>query len=773
MADLVARLTGEDNLSGTLNKVKNELKDIGKETSNIDKIDAKFNKITQSTAPLKKQLRDLKTLGSEMKFNGDYNAGQLLKIAQAAGTAKDSMDDFHALTKFFADDRRWLNTTVQGFQALAGVGSIATGVMTMFGAESENAQKAIMRCQQALAILNGVQAVANLLDKEGYLRTAMKVIGLNAAAAAETKEAMATDVATKSQLKNNAAVMANPYVAAATAIAALVTVIGTWIACMDDASDEQKELNRQVENHKQAVDTQNATLAENIVKFQTLQDKWNSLGNDLNAKKKFIVENKNEFNNLGLKINTVTDAEKAFTLNAAAIIAGMRARAMAIAAQAEMVQNLKHQYEKLSAVEEKIRKGEKLTRAELEDMGIKDPANDPRLKYKGYDAWGLGSLLGSSHEVYEVTGEGAAESLLDGYRTKLEKEAHDMNKPLEKAAAEAWKTAESTPFYNPNGTSGGGSTGGGSGSGGSNTPPKVEEEEHGILLDLNKELEKKNKELDQGNLTLAEQKQKLKEIADLQDRINRIQRARKAATDGTLANALKPQPLKLEPKIDEKKLNEDLAKLMARINSITGGNHFEIMQRQVEENRTKMEAWGDTATAIGQNFSVLGDIFSAVGDSAAAGMMQIAASTAQAVAQIIPQIMALIGAKQGEALAEGTASAAGLPFPANIAAIATIVASVLSVFATIASVAKGFAGGGIIGGGNLYGDHVLARVNSGEMVLNKRQQGRLFKAIESGNIGGGSTVLVPDFRIKGSDLYCSLRNYSKSVGKTGKITGIR
>lgn len=70
-------------------------------------------------------------------------------------------------------------------------------------------------------------------------------------------------------------------------------------------------------------------------------------------------------------------------------------------------------------------------------------------------------------------------------------------------------------------------------------------------------------------------------------------------------------------------------------------------------------------------------------------------------------------AAMGEAMAEGTASAAKLPFPANVAAIATIVGSLLSVFAMIPKFAKG----GVVGGNSTQGDKVLARLNSGEGVL--------------------------------------------------------
>ncbi len=55
-----------------------------------------------------------------------------------------------------------------------------------------------------------------------------------------------------------------------------------------------------------------------------------------------------------------------------------------------------------------------------------------------------------------------------------------------------------------------------------------------------------------------------------------------------------------------------------------------------------------------------------------------------------------------------------------------------SAFAGIA-VAGAFAGGGIVGGGSYSGDRMQAYVNSGEMILNGRQQGNLFDILD-GNL---------------------------------------
>ena len=104
------------------------------------------------------------------------------------------------------------------------------------------------------------------------------------------------------------------------------------------------------------------------------------------------------------------------------------------------------------------------------------------------------------------------------------------------------------------------------------------------------------------------------------------------------------------------------------------------------------------------------------------------ASTADATATAVDTAAsaANTAAKSGEAVANATASGAKLPFPASIAAIAAGVAAVVAALAMI----SGFATGGVVGGTSTTGDKKFVRVNSGEMILNRQQQARLFGLIE-------------------------------------------
>ena len=118
-----------------------------------------------------------------------------------------------------------------------------------------------------------------------------------------------------------------------------------------------------------------------------------------------------------------------------------------------------------------------------------------------------------------------------------------------------------------------------------------------------------------------------------------------------------------------------------------------------------------------------------------------------------------IAVDEGTAIASATASGAALPFPANIAAIAAGIAAVVAAFSMI----SGFATGGIVGGKTTVGDYNLIRANKGEMILSNRQQANLFRLLDSGTSGGSNGNLgIATVRVKGSDLFLALSNYSKS-----------
>lgn len=123
-------------------------------------------------------------------------------------------------------------------------------------------------------------------------------------------------------------------------------------------------------------------------------------------------------------------------------------------------------------------------------------------------------------------------------------------------------------------------------------------------------------------------------------------------------------------------------------------------------------------------------------------------------------------AATGEMAAKSTAAYAGIPYVGVALAAAQIVAMTAMIEAAKQK-APGYNSGGIYLGGTSFGDKGLARLNKGEMILNMSQQANLFDAINSGQMGGsGKQILNIGFdRVRGSDIYLSLKNHMKSTGK--------
>lgn len=144
----------------------------------------------------------------------------------------------------------------------------------------------------------------------------------------------------------------------------------------------------------------------------------------------------------------------------------------------------------------------------------------------------------------------------------------------------------------------------------------------------------------------------------------------------------------------------------------------------------------DTIGSLASAFSTLGDAFGVKG-------LNVAGIIAEAIANIV----------KGYATASAESATAG-PW-AWAAFSAAGLAQVISVISQIHSL-SGYATGGIVRGTSYTGDKVLARVNSGEMILNPTQQANLFSMLNTGGMGGGEVK----FRIDGTTLVGVLNNYN-------------
>ena len=144
-----------------------------------------------------------------------------------------------------------------------------------------------------------------------------------------------------------------------------------------------------------------------------------------------------------------------------------------------------------------------------------------------------------------------------------------------------------------------------------------------------------------------------------------------------------------------------------------------------------------------------------------AAATQTAAQTAQ-VTTAIAANAALAKSAQVLMASQATAAYAAIPF-AGIGLAAKQIAGMKALIVG----ASAFARGGIVGG-NDYHDNTVARVSSGEMILNGRQQRNLFNSINRNELGSGGAQRIEIVgRLRGSDIYFSQRNDSHRHGRKG------
>ena len=201
---------------------------------------------------------------------------------------------------------------------------------------------------------------------------------------------------------------------------------------------------------------------------------------------------------------------------------------------------------------------------------------------------------------------------------------------------------------------------------------------------------------------------------------------------------------------DEIKYYEKLLKL-ATPNTVDTG--------VVDEDK-KWQSFNQTMANTSTIANALFNTFKEGSEITAASILQMISTTLPAIGSLISAIGALTSAEAVEAGVAATGKAVStskhwIEAIAAVASLGAVVATAISA-ASKPNLQK-FAEGGIVGGSSFTGDRVPAMVNSGEMILNKTQQARLFK-IANGGAPGDNAVT---FHISGTDLVGVLNNNSR------------
>jgi hypothetical protein len=229
-----------------------------------------------SVGSLKKQLREAQADVTALSDKFGATSKEAINAAKKAADLRDRIGDAKSLTDAFNPDAKFKALTASLSGVAGGFGAVQ-GAMALFGAESDNVQKTLLKVQSAMAISQGLQSVGESIDSFKQLGAVIKTTAVDAFKA--LKVAIGS-----------------------TGIGLLVIALGTLVAYWDDikaavsgVSDEQKKLNEETSKNLKAE-----------------EDKLDAIDGQSNQLK---LQGKTEKEILDLKINQTNQAIKAAEVN--------------------------------------------------------------------------------------------------------------------------------------------------------------------------------------------------------------------------------------------------------------------------------------------------------------------------------------------------------------------------------------------------------------------------------------------------------------------------
>ena len=328
----------------------------------------------------------------------DQQSAAYRALAEELGRLKDIQGDIKKQGQILSNDEAGFQGIIAGVSGLGGALSAATGAMSLFAGENDQLQRVMAKVQAAMAVAIGTQQVAQTLNKDSAFQlvtlnklkkwwaeitekaTAVRsaeAVATAANTAAHEAEAAATteNVAAKaadSAANTTQAATAGASAAANWTLAASFRAVGAAIASLPGVGwviagvtalvavfahliEKSKEARRAQEEMAKAVAD---GAAKSVSSVNGLRQSYLALGNDMEAKKRFINDNRDVFRELGVSVTSVRDAENLLINNTQLFVASEMAKAKASAYRAKVEEDTKkfiENQEKINSLPDKER----------------------------------------------------------------------------------------------------------------------------------------------------------------------------------------------------------------------------------------------------------------------------------------------------------------------------------------------------------------------------------------------------------------------------------
>jgi hypothetical protein len=211
---------------------------------------------SESVGSLKKQLREAQNEVAALSDKFGATSKEAIEAAKRAAELRDRIGDARALTEAFNPDAKFkaLSASLSG---VAGGFAAVQGAIGLFGTESKELEKQLLKVQSALALSQGLQSIGESIDSFKQLGAVIqsttvftKANALANTLTASTMKALgiAVDTTSTSFRVLKTAIAATGIGLAVIAIGELISAISSYTSSAERAKEAQDRLNQSIKS---------------------------------------------------------------------------------------------------------------------------------------------------------------------------------------------------------------------------------------------------------------------------------------------------------------------------------------------------------------------------------------------------------------------------------------------------------------------------------------------------------------------------------------------
>lgn len=279
--------------------IKQMTADLNAEEKALVMLEKRAETTGKKMSSLRTQMMNTRDAMGALKLAGREQTEEYRKLEEQLGVLGTAYRELRTLEKAASTGGTQLAGFMDGLNILSGSISAGSGALALFNGDSEKMAEIQTKLQGVMATSIGLMQLSNALHSTSAFRitTVTKVKELWAAANTRVSVSLGiSNVAAK-------ALMATLTVGLSAAIGWIIYLFDKYSSAQKKAAEETKKFNTAVAD----------AAASQIESFEKLKRSYEKLNGDIEAQTKLIKESKDKFQELGIAVDGVNDAERLFS----------------------------------------------------------------------------------------------------------------------------------------------------------------------------------------------------------------------------------------------------------------------------------------------------------------------------------------------------------------------------------------------------------------------------------------------------------------------------